>query len=145
MTNIKTYEEFAKLSEQEQKEKFEEILRDNGYYFRWWQEGEHQLKESLDIRDEQLKAKDERIESLTKLIKEMTDEHFRVASLHTQTIKKLVLCPNMEELNMVKSIMLKEEINNNYRALFSGDIYDKVNEVLKAADNGEEGTDTSAD
>lgn len=146
MTNIKTYEEFAALSEQEKKEAFEEILRDCKYYFRWWQEGEKSLKEVIGQRDAEIEHVSMLKQGISMKLQEILDEHNAIVKSKNAWLNSFIRCCTIDELNVVKAQMLSYELENYDDGSFSYGLEDDIMAIIEdGKSNGEEGTDTSAD
>lgn len=146
MTNIKTYEEFAALGEQEKKEAFEEILRDCKYYFSWWQEGRENLKEVIGQRDAEIAHVSTLKQGISMKLQEILDEHNAIVKTKQAWLNTFIRCCTIDELNVAKTQMLSYELENYDDGSFSYGLEDDIMAIIEdGKSNGEEGTDTSAD
>lgn len=147
MKTTKSYEEFAQLSDEEKKGYYETLVREHDMYHRWWFEGEKNLNEVIGQRDAEIERVSMLKKGISVKLQEILDEHNAIVEVKNSWLKDFVRCYTIEELNAVKSDMLRYELENNDNGSFSDDLKGEILAIIESTkDHGnEEGTDESAD
>lgn len=147
MKTTKNYEEFAQLSDEEKKGYYETLVGEHDMYYRWWFEGEKNLNEVIGQRDAEIEHVSMLKKGISVKLQEILEEHNAIVEVKNAWLRDFVRCFTVEELNAVKSDMLRYELDNNDNGSFSDDLKGEILAIIESTkDHGnEEGTDGSAD